>query len=204
MIIRRWIKLTDTSASLNGKKIETESCGHALLTHLYRERVNDYPKFFKMDALSKLGFIATELLLHDEPQRFQPRGDRAVIFIGKSGSLADDTNYQKTIADKDNYFPSPSVFVYTLPNIVTGEVAIRNKYYGETCFHVIDELRADKIADIISDAFQDADTTSVVGGWLECSDEEHFEAYLFIVEASADGQTPEWDKDAITEIINNN
>jgi hypothetical protein len=45
-----------------------------------------------------------------------------------------------------------------------------------------------QIIRIISDAFQDADTTSVVGGWLECSDEEHFEAYLFIVEASADGQ----------------
>jgi 3-oxoacyl-[acyl-carrier-protein] synthase-1 len=204
MIIRRWIRLTDSSVTLNGKEIRENSCGHELLTHLYREWINDYPKFFKMDALSRLGFIVTEILLHDEQQRFQPRDDRAVVFIGRSGSLADDTNYQKTIADKDNYFPSPSVFVYTLPNIVTGEVAIRNKYYGETCFHVIDDFHADVITDIISDAFQNSGTSSVIGGWLECSDEEHFEALLFIVDDSTDEQALEWNKETITEIINNN
>ena len=31
------------------------------LTQLYRQEVGDYPKFFKMDVLSRLGFLLTEL-----------------------------------------------------------------------------------------------------------------------------------------------
>ena len=42
--------------------------------------------------------------------------------------------FQETIQHADSYYPSPALFVYTLPNIVTGEIAIRNKYYGETSF----------------------------------------------------------------------
>src|SRR3712207_7060242 len=45
--------------------------------------------------------------------------------------------YEQTICHRAQFFPSPSVFVYTLPNIVTGEIAIRNHYHGETHFFVI-------------------------------------------------------------------
>ena len=37
--------------------------GNALLTELYRAHIGDWPKFFKMDTLSKAGFVASELLL---------------------------------------------------------------------------------------------------------------------------------------------
>ena len=44
------------------------------LTGLYRARVGDYPKFFKMDTACKLGFLLAEQLA-DEP-RFTPRWTR--------------------------------------------------------------------------------------------------------------------------------
>lgn len=44
------------------------------ITGLYREFAGDYPKFFKMDALCKLGFIAAELLLRDIPAEGKLRG----------------------------------------------------------------------------------------------------------------------------------
>ena len=100
--------------------------GGADLTALYRARVGDYPKFFKMDTACKLGFLLAEQLA-DEP-RFTPREDRAVLMFSTCGSLCNDRHYEETVRE----FPSPSLFVYTLPNIITGEIAIRNKYEGET------------------------------------------------------------------------
>ena len=168
---------------VDGKTLKHNENGSALLTELYRNNIGDYPKFFKMDTLSKLGFIASELLLNAEGGRdFAPREDRAVIFFNRNASLQADTHYQSTIQHPDNFFPSPAAFVYTLPNIVTGEIAIRNKYFGETSFMVIDDYDEQIIMKNISNAFQDPVTKSIIGGWVDCSDEEHFEARIFLIE----------------------
>ena len=145
---------------LNGKTLEFGSRGSALLVDIYRRCVGDYPKFFKMDPLSRLGFVASELLLGEE----------------------DDLLYQETIQDPGNYYPSPAVFVYTLPNIVTGEIAIRNKYYGETAFYVFEDNDEEAFMAIVEQLFQDGTTTSAICGRVECEDAETFEAELFIVE----------------------
>ena len=168
---------------LNGKALEHKEKGSALLTELYRKHIGDYPKFFKMDTLSKLGFVASELLLQAEGKpRFEPCEDRAIILFNRSASLQADTAYQATIQDPDNFFPSPAAFVYTLPNIVTGEIAIRNKYFGETSFIVLPERTPKIMEQQLQLAFLDPMTTSILGGWLDCTDEDHFEAELFIME----------------------
>lgn len=178
--------ITPDTVVVGGKPLEHKEKGSALLTELYRTYVGDYPKFFKMDTLCKLGFVASELLLQAEGEpRFVPREDRAVILYNKHASLQADTAYQATIQDPDNFFPSPSAFVYTLPNIVTGEIAIRNKYYGETSFFVFDDVDAHAHAGLVArqwvNAFQDPQTMSILGGMVDCSDENHFEAHLFII-----------------------
>jgi 3-oxoacyl-[acyl-carrier-protein] synthase-1 len=178
--IKSWISITPDKVVINGKNLDYNEQGHELLTAIYRHQINDYPKFFKMDNLCKLGFVASELLLNDELDRFVPCEDRAIAFFNSNSSLCNDESYQKTIQDKNNYFPSPAIFVYTLPNIVTGEIAIRNKYYGETSFYVLDKLDTELIEQIIDDTFQDLTTKSVLGGWLDCKDKDHFEAYLFL------------------------
>jgi 3-oxoacyl-[acyl-carrier-protein] synthase-1 len=175
--------ITPNEVILDGKTLDHTEQGGALLTELYRTYVGDYPKFFKMDTLSKLGLVASELLLQAEGEsRFEAREDRAVVFFNRSASLQADTAYQATIQDPENFFPSPAAFVYTLPNIVTGEIAIRNKYYGETSFIVLPENDPEIMAQQLQLAFLDTMTQSILGGWLDCTDENHFEARLFLID----------------------
>jgi 3-oxoacyl-[acyl-carrier-protein] synthase-1 len=182
-MLKHFVMITPETVKLNGVDMSHAEQGNALLTELYRAHVGDYPKFFKMDTLSKLGFVASEMLLKDEgEERFVPREDRAVVLFNRTASLQADTNYQATIQDPENFFPSPAAFVYTLPNIVTGEIAIRNKYYGETSFIVVESCDAQIMARQLMNAFQDPMTQSILGGWLDCTDENHFEARLFLVE----------------------
>ncbi len=182
-MLKHYVVITPETVKLNGISINHAEQGNALLTELYRAYIGDYPKFFKMDTLSKLGFVASEMLLKDEgKERFVSREDRAVVLFNKTASLQADTNYQLTIQDLENFFPSPAAFVYTLPNIVTGEIAIRNKYYGETSFIVVESCDAHIMARQLMNAFQDPMTQSILGGWLDCNDENHFEARLFLVE----------------------
>ena len=181
MKIKAHVSITPEKVIVGEKMLIFDSVGADLLVEVYRKKVGDYPKFFKMDPLARLGFVATELLLGEETPRRTDCEDRAVILFNRSASLADDAEYQKTIG-KDGFFPSPAVFVYTLPNIVTGEIAIRNKYYGETSFYVLEEKDDKIMKEIVDQAFQDPVTESVITGWLECSDQEHFEAELYLIE----------------------
>lgn len=182
-MIKHQVYISPNEVKVDGKALAHNEKGSALLTELYRNNIGDYPKFFKMDTLSKLGFIASELLLNIEGNRsFEPREDRAVILFNRNASLQADTHYQSTIQDPEHFFPSPAAFVYTLPNIVTGEIAIRNKYFGETSFIVIDDYDGQIIMKNLDIAFQDPVTTSIIGGWVDCSDEEHFEARIFLME----------------------
>ena len=181
MIITESVVIRDNGeVIMNGMPAQFKETGLELLLTLYRKEINDWPKFFKMDTLSKLGFVASELLLKEEKERFKPREDRAIILFNRSGSICDDIHYQETIKEGEDYFPSPSIFVYTLPNIVTGEIAIRNKYYGETSFYVLERLDMDAIERTMQGVFTDTITKSAIGGWTECSGDNNFEARMFI------------------------
>ena len=136
-----------------------------------------------MDPLSRLGFVATELLLIAEGKRRDTASeDRAVILFNRSSSIQADQKYLDSIIDPEDYFPSPSVFVYTLPNIVTGEIAMRNLYHGETSFYITDEKDDELIKQTLSASFADTKTKSIIGGWIDYQDDSHFEADIYIVE----------------------
>ena len=151
-------------------------CG-ADLTQLYRQEVGDYPKFFKMDVLSRLGFLLTERLVGSDENRFQPREDRAVLVFSREGCVANDRNYVATMMD----FPSPSLFVYTLPNIVAGEIAIRNKYAGETSAFVLEKYDEKAIFELVRQAFQDPVTQSAVVIWADCPSDTEWDARGWLV-----------------------
>lgn len=178
------IEITTTGAWVDGQQIAIEPDeGKALLTALYKQEVGDYPKFYKMDPLAKLGFLAAELLLKRiDEEHFVEREDRAIVLVNRSASRAADQKYESTIQTGDDYFPSPADFVYTLPNIVTGEIAIRHHYHGETTFLVVDQEDEALLELLVQQAFEDTMTTSALCGWLECQDENHFEARLSLVE----------------------
>jgi len=173
------------AVEVDGRHLSIDAFGKDLLTALYRQYVGDYPKYYKMDPLSRLGFIASELLLQAEgAERFVACDDRAVIFFNHSSSVCADRQYIETIDDPDNCFPSPSVFVYTLPNIVTGEIAIRNGYHGETSFYILPRQDDRLMQQILQASCLDSTTQSILCGWLDYEDDTHFVADLRILKKS--------------------
>ena len=138
------------------------------LSHIYRHLQLDYPKFFKMDNLSKLGFLGAELLLNahfqDTENRLQKK-NMAIVCCNTAASLDNDRRYQETIKTTE-FFPSPAVFVYTLPNIVTGEIAIRHKIMGETSFFVLPQFSAATILELSQAAFDDPEIDYILSGWI--------------------------------------
>lgn len=183
---KQWVKITQNGVEVGGKPLATTARGAALLTEVYRTRVNDYPKYFKMDDLSKLGFLASELLLQAVDGQCADNENLAVILFGRSGSAVTDRKYQATIEQEDDFFPSPSVFVYTLPNIVTGEIALRNKYHGETAFYVVDHRDDALMEQVVTSSLQGTNVHGVICGWVDYESDDNFEA-AFALKLAADG-----------------
>ena len=176
------VVITPAHVSVDGRdiRVTTAENGMDMLSSVYRTLVGDYPKFFKMDPLSRLGFLASELLLGCESPRLRDVDSRAVVLFNSCSSLADDTAYQATLGHDGTYYPSPALFVYTLPNIVTGEIAIRNKYYGETAFYLLPHKNFAMIETIVETSFRDPAITSAIAGWIEYPPDGNFEADLRI------------------------
>ena len=201
-----FVVLNQGFVSVNGRVLEHEATGNALLSELYRNHIADWPKFFKMDTLSKAGFVATELLLKEISE---PKCDseefvqgRAIVLFGSMASLCADKNYQETIQDKDNYYPSPALFVYTLPNIVTGEIAIRNHWRGESSFYVLETPDAVQMAFHLACAFQDSVTDSILAGWVDSSMNDDFQAFMTVI-SREDAADTAWLASQLEKMIDN-
>lgn len=151
------------------------------LTLLYKEHIGDYPKYYKMDGLSRLGFVASELLLHGDGKNTPCQQEKrtAVILFNRSSSIDADRKYQASIAD-DDFFPSPSVFVYTLPNIVTGEIAIRHQWREETSFYILPERNDALMMQIAQASLAANGAEQVLTGWIDYEDENNYECELTI------------------------
>ena len=57
------LKITPEGVMINGESLASEGKGGALLTEIYKRYIGDYPKYYKMDVLCRLGLVASELLL---------------------------------------------------------------------------------------------------------------------------------------------
>lgn len=171
--ILSYSRITDDFVSLNGDLILRRSASDELnnvarhwLSEIYSKIGMEYPKFFKMDLLCKAGTMAAELVMRSlNMVNDEVKENWAVLCFNAAGSLDDDRTYQQTIQTKENFFPSPAVFVYTLANIVSGEIAIRHHLRGESSCFVLEDFSAP----VISLAFEDAlDTADFgLGGWIE-------------------------------------
>ena len=156
---------------------------------IYKKLNLQYAKYFKMDMLSKLGFLASELILQQTRRNNYQLSDKtALVLSNSSSSLDTDLNFQNTIADRDNSHPSPAIFVYTLPNIVIGEICIRNKFSGENMFFCTSSIDPELLFNYIQIIFQNsrkkADKTNgnfhCLTGWIELL-EDSYEAVMCLV-----------------------
>lgn len=148
-----------------------------------------YPKFYKMDQLSKLGWLAAERLLTNgfDAAAYRPE-DMAVVLSNASSSLDTDIKYFATVTE----IPSPALFVYTLPNIVIGEICIRNKFKGENAFFITESFDAAFIGSYVRDLMEAGNARACICGWVETLGDS-YAAALFLVENKFEGLpfTPE-------------
>lgn len=172
------VHILPDGVTLDGRPLPVQSQGAGLLSEIYRKYVGDYPKYHKMDALSRLAFLATELLLSrgDVPQD----SGRATILFNRTSSVVADRCHLGSIAKPGEFYPSPSVFLGTLPNIATGEIAIRHGYTGETSLYITDFRDEALMKKVVSSSFSLGGFRSLICGFVDCDRGDSFEADLKI------------------------
>jgi hypothetical protein len=184
LFITRYIQLQDHQVLLNGIVTYVSEVGSVgtFVRSVYRHYNIDYPKVFKMDNLSKLGFLSAEILLQgtDILQKY-PCEEIAIILENASSSMESDEKHQESIRDRNKYFPSPSVFVYTLPNIMASEIAIRHKVKGENTVFIFEQFDPGFIYHYVSELFRNQRVNCCLSGWIECYG-DHYQSFLFIIE----------------------
>ncbi|HEX5026526.1 MAG TPA: hypothetical protein VFV68_14705, partial [Agriterribacter sp.] len=135
------------------------------LLNAYKHFEIDYPKFYKMDQLCQLGFLAVEVLLQGRQiaNEYSP-AKVGIVFSNANSSLNADLHYFESVKN----IPSPAQFVYTLPNIVIGEISIRHRCKGENAFFVSDRFDAAFIQFYVQDILERNRVDACICGWVEC------------------------------------
>jgi hypothetical protein len=183
-IITSFCAVRDNKLILDGKLLYESATGDFtdFASRLYKHSGISYPKFHKMDNLCKLGFITSEFLLKDKELSGRYAGvETGIILMNSSSSLDTDRNHQNTISDRNEYFPSPSVFVYTLPNVVIGEICIRHKIYGEGNFFISEKFNSLFVFDYVSQLFNNNLVECCITGWVEING-SNYRSVLYLIE----------------------
>ena len=117
---------------VNGRAVFTSQAPiQDFFTELYTLSGANYPKFYKMDAQSKLAFLCAEFLLKDNTVKDTTPFDWSVVLSCANSSNDTDIKYWENARQA----PSPAAFVYTLPNVMLGEICIRHGFKREySCF----------------------------------------------------------------------
>lgn len=102
----------------------------------FKSRGENNMKFYKMDDLCKLGYVAAVWLLDGIEFGEEECG---MVLSGKYGCLDTDMKHQQIIDKEGDVASSPAVFVYTLPNVVAGEISIRHHIKGENTWFWSDD-----------------------------------------------------------------
>ncbi|SHL38083.1 3-oxoacyl-ACP synthase [Flavobacterium saccharophilum] len=176
--IQSYITIQNNEIVLNGTSVfKIEPTNFADFSkQAYRNFDIQYPKFFKMDALSKLAFLGAELLLSPITSSEQ-ENNIALVLANKSSSLDTDVKYQESISDKENYYPSPAVFVYTLPNICLGEISIRHQLKSENSFFIFDVFNTEFMSNYSNILLNSDKADVVLCGWVEFFNDD-YKAFL--------------------------
>ncbi len=169
----------------NGEILSKKNAAGSLeeyLIKVYDELQISYPKFYKMDNLSKLGLLASEIVLNKRvlTKEYEPH-EIAVILANASSSLDTDIKY----LESTRQIASPALFVYTLPNIVMGEICIRDGIKGENGFFIFDKFDPAFISNYVNLVMKQG-AKACLAGWIEVSGEQH-NVFLYLTENKKQG-----------------
>ncbi|MBR3291869.1 MAG: hypothetical protein IKI66_06775 [Bacteroidales bacterium] len=171
------LHITPEGLWIDGQAVPLENRGSALITEIFKKHLADGSRFFKMDLYSRLAYAATSLLAKDALEGYDPE-DLALIIFTQNGSVMADRKHLSTFSDPEDFFPSPAVFINTLPNVVLGEIAVKNNIKGETTLVLLphrDEAAMNRIIEATVSATR---PSVMLCGWVDCDAEDSFVADL--------------------------
>lgn len=186
--ITSYCRIKNNYVEINGTEfpVSSQPTAASFLTEFYKSLGLNYPKFYKMDTQCKLGLLAAEAAL--KSSGFQERNkpeNTGIILANKASSLDTDRIHQQSIQNPSNYLPSPSVFVYTLPNIVIGEISIKYKITGENAFFVHDLFDAQLLYGQNIILLNQGAVTGLISGWVDY-DNGCMDALIYLAEKTDD------------------
>lgn len=186
----------------NGQKVFTDTAAplSEFLLSIYQNLNLSYPKFHKMDNLSKLGWLTAEIVLGDIRlnEKYVPE-QIGLVLANKNSSLDTDLKFHHS----DIGVRSPSVFVYTLPNIVMGEICIRHNFKGEQSFFIQDEFDADFIYKQVNYLLDQNILAACVCGWVDVLGNE-YNAALYLIEKRDNAKSVVFSPHNLANLFNNN
>src|SRR5690606_22028679 len=101
----------------------------------------------------------------------------SVVLSNADGSLDTDLKFDRSCQNA----ASPSLFVYTLPNIVVGEICIRHGIRGENAFFVSDSFDAELMCSYVELVLSQPQTKVCLAGWINVVGEQH-DVLVYLVE----------------------
>lgn len=178
--IKSWCRLTNEKMICDGELIlkkNPEDSISDFVKNLYRESEAQYPKFFKMDLLCKAAFVAVEFISKKE-KLFET--NTALFFFNRTSSWVSDQKHAQSIYGEE-FTASPAVFVYTLPNIVLGEISIRHQLFSENLFLIFDKFSPLTGVAYTNQILTENNAEKVLCGWMEV-DEQNLDVFIYLVE----------------------
>lgn len=194
--------ITSNKVIIDGQIVFSESQPEfsTFSNSVFKELRLDYPKFHKMDNLSKLGFLAAENLLADSPLISQYDAERIGIIMANANSSTDtDLRYNTQVKQQ---LVSPALFVYTLPNIAIGEICIRHGIKGENTLFVSGKYDIAPQVSYITSLFEDNLVDACLGGWIDFLNQEYL-AFFYLVGASQEPNSLNYSTENVGKIFNN-
>lgn len=138
----------------------------------YRQLEWKYPKFHKMDRLCKLATITARVLLQGGLLDNYAAEDIAVVVANKTATYQTDSKHIASIHPAD-YYPSPAVFVYTLPNILVGELCIQYNIKGESAFFIQEQTNLPFLFDYSQLLLESGAAKVCLTGWVDYTDADY-------------------------------
>ena len=187
--IRSWCSIRQGRVMLNGELLHQAPAMdfRELMRSAYRSLGIDHAKFHKMDDLSKLAFLTAEIILGEAKRAGNFSQETALVFANRSSCIDSDRKHQQSLDDPNVGWPSPAVFVYTLPNICLGEISIRHQLFSESCFFIAEEFDPVILNRYADPLLQSGIAEQVLCAWVEKND-DNYTSFAYLIDRSEPGK----------------
>jgi hypothetical protein len=178
--INHALYFTHGKVRINGETIFEQEKNEnyiALSKRIFNSLDKPYPKFHKMDRISKLAYLSGDLLMNQISLDSYNSENIALIFSNSSATIETDIKFQHSISE----IPSPAIFVYTLPNIMVGELCIRFGLKGENLFFVEPQFNPRLLTEQAHLLFANSQIELCILAWVDFYSPEDYSCFMCLV-----------------------